>query len=213
MSKKVRKLTKKENERKIIYENFCVEMSNNKYIKHELTVGLITANLISIIIMLPFITGIAFVNSMINPIWNINFSVSTSFIFIIIYIILVILHEIIHGLIWGVFAKNHFNSIDFGFIWEMFVPYCTCSEPLKKWQYVLGTLMPTLILGFGLALISIFFKQPLLFLLSELMILSGGGDFFIVLKILLYRTKGINAVYYDHPYECGVVVFEKLTYK
>ena len=38
---------------------------------------------------------------------------------------------------------------------------------------------------------------------------GGGGDFTIILKILLHRQRGKEAVYYDHPYECGVVVFEK----
>ena len=37
----------------------------------------------------------------------------------------------------------------------------------------------------------------------------GGGDFLIILKILLYRSGKKETVYYDHPYECGVVVFEK----
>jgi hypothetical protein len=42
------------------------------------------------------------------------------------------------------------------------------------------------------------------------MIFGGGGDFIIILKMLLYRAKGKDAVYYDHPYECGFVVFEKV---
>lgn len=45
--------------------------------------------------------------------------------------------------------------------------------------------------------------------MAEIMVLGGGGDFLIVLKMLLHKTKGKNALYYDHPYECGVVVFEK----
>ena len=60
-----------------------------------------------------------------------------------------ILHELIHGITWSLFTKNHFHSIDFGFIWSSFSPYCTCSEPLEKWQYLLGTAMPTLVLGGG----------------------------------------------------------------
>jgi len=210
MSKKERKLTKRELERKFIYEKVCDEMEKKGYKKQDLTVGILMANLIAVIIMLPFITLISRVNSTINPVWSISVSLRTSLVFFILFIILVILHELIHGLTWGIFAKNHFRSINFGFIWKALTPYCTCSEPLKKWQYILGGLMPTLILGFGLAAISIFFRQPLLFLLSELMVLSGGGDFFIVLKMLLYRCKSTEVLYYDHPYECGVVAFERV---
>lgn len=69
--------------------------------------------------------------------------------------------------------------------------------------------MPTLVLGGGVGVVAVVTGQLMLFLLSELMILSGGGDFLIILKILLYRSGKKETVYYDHPYECGVVVFEK----
>ena len=48
--------------------------------------------------------------------------------------------------------------------------------------------MPTLVLGGGVAVVSVMVNQLLLFFLAEVMILSGGGDFLITLKILLYRT-------------------------
>lgn len=120
-----------------------------------------------------------------------------------------ILHELIHGITWSIFAKNHFHSIDFGFIWSSFSPYCTCSEPLEKWQYLLGTAMPTLVLSGGAAVVSVMTNQLLLFILAEFMIISGGGDFLIILKSMLYHTDKQESVYCDHPYECGFVVFEK----
>lgn len=45
--------------------------------------------------------------------------------------------------------------------------------------------------------------------LAEFMTLGGGGDFLIIMKILRYHSDKEDQVYYDHPYECGVVVFEK----
>ena len=45
--------------------------------------------------------------------------------------------------------------------------------------------------------------------LAEFMTLGGGGDFLIIMKILQYHSDKEDQVYYDHPYECGVVVFEK----
>lgn len=128
---------------------------------------------------------------------------------IVLILCLTILHELIHGITWGLFAKNHFHSIDFGIIWSSFSPYCTCSEPLKKWQYLLGTVMPTLVLGGGSAVAAVMTNQLLIFLLAEYMIASGGGDFLIILKSMLYRTDKQESVYCDHPYECGFVVFEK----
>ena len=69
--------------------------------------------------------------------------------------------------------------------------------------------MPTFVLGGGTAVVAVMTNHLLLFFLSEFMILSGGGDFLITLKILLYRTNKKKSVYCDHPYECGFVVFEK----
>ena len=75
--------------------------------------------------------------------------------------------------------------------------------------YIIGAAMPTLILGFGLAIAAIGTGSAWLFFLTELMILGGGGDFLIIWKILLYRSKSKEVFYFDHPYEVGLAVFEK----
>ena len=41
------------------------------------------------------------------------------------------------------------------------------------------------------------------------MVLSGGGDFIVILMIIFHKATGNCALYCDHPYELGVVVFEK----
>lgn len=41
------------------------------------------------------------------------------------------------------------------------------------------------------------------------MILSGGGDFTIVLKLLRHKFSGQEVVFIDHPYKAGVTAFEK----
>ena len=40
-----------------------------------------------------------------------------------------------------------------------------------------------------------------------LMILGGGGDLAIVLKMLRFKPDGADVLYLDHPYECGLVAF------
>lgn len=191
-------------------------MKKKGYAKKDLTVGVAKANIIAVFIMLPFIIVAALVYSAVNPIDDIDFASNGAekfflkfLIFIAVYFVFIVLHELIHGLTWGLFAKNHFKSISFGIIWEMVTPYCCCSEPLTKAQYIIGSAMPTLILGFIPAVISVIIGSPWLLTLSVLMIIGGGGDFFIILKIIFYRNNGAGALYYDHPYECGVVVFEK----
>lgn len=124
-------------------------------------------------------------------------------------LMLTVVHELIHGITWGIFAEKHFQSINFGVIWKMLTPYCHCSVPLKKWHYVLGAAMPTLVLGAGLGVVAIMTGNLVCLYLAEFMTLGGGGDFLIIMKILRYHSDKEDQVYYDHPYECGVVVFEK----
>lgn len=209
MSKKERELTPAEKKRKADFEIICEEMAQKGYSKKDLTVGVLKANIMALIIMLPFMAVMALIYDAFNNTTEMVISLKHSILLLLILLCLVVLHELIHGITWGIFAENHFHSINFGIIWSALTPYCTCSEPMKKWQYVLGGAMPTLVLGGGIGVVSVVSGQFLLLLLSELMILSGGGDFLIILKILLYRSGKKETVYYDHPYECGVVVFEK----
>ncbi len=124
-------------------------------------------------------------------------------------LVLIVLHEGIHGLTWGCFAPSRLRAIEFGVIWKALMPYCTCAEPLTKRQYLLGCLMPTLVLGFGLSAAAAALGSPCLFSLSAIMILSGGGDVLIAWKLLLHRAPDAEVRYLDHPYECGLVAFER----
>ena len=204
-----RKLTEKELKRKNNFEKFNSEMQQKGYKMKNIIINTQQAKPLCLLIMLPFMALVFWIYYNVNG-FNLD-CLSWGFLVVLLMLVLClsILHELIHGITWSIFAKNHFHSIDFGFIWSSFSPYCTCSEPLKKWQYLLGTAMPTLVLGGGAAVVSVMTNQLLLFILAEYMILSGGGDFLIILKSMLYRTDKQESVYCDHPYECGFVVFEK----
>ena len=208
MDKDKRKLTEKELKRKDCFEKFNSEMQQKGYKTKNIIINSQQAKPLCLLIMLPFIALAFWIYYNVNGFdlrgISLGFAVAA-----ILLLPLTILHELIHGVTWGIFAMNHFHSIDFGIIWSSFSPYCTCSEPLKKWQYLLGTAMPTLVLGGGVAVVSVMANQLLLFFLAEFMIISGGGDFLIILKSMLYRTDKKENMYCDHPYECGFVVFEK----
>ena len=161
----------------------------------------------AVIIMLPFAVISCIVYFLVNPnSWSFSF---TGIVFWITFLLLIILHEAIHGLTWGAFNKRHWNAISFGIIWHSLTPYCTCAEPLKKAQYIIGAVMPTLILGFGLLGVAANLGNHTLFVLSLCIIFGGGGDFLIILKLLRYKCYNKTVLFYDHPYECGLVAFEK----
>lgn len=204
---KERKLTEKELLRKEKFDLLCEKMRADGYEKVDLTVGVVAANLLSILIMAPFMAAVLLIFFAIASGGEFSYSVWESLALLPALIAFVVIHELIHGLAWGHFAG--FKAIDFGVIWSMLTPYCTCGAPLKRWQYILGGLMPTIVLGTVLTEAACLSGSLFWLAMAEIMVLGGGGDFLIVLKMLLHKTKGKSALYYDHPYECGVVVFEK----
>ena len=188
MEKDKRKLTDKELKRKDHFEKLNAEMQQKGYQIKNMIIDIQQANFQGPLSMLPFMVLAFGVYYYVNGLDIDGISIGIVAAAYLLILVLIVLHELIHGITWGIFAKDHFHSIDFGFIRSSFTPYCTCSEPLKKWQYLLGVAMPTLVLGFGATLAMVITDQLSLLFLSEIMLLSGGGDFLIILKILLYRT-------------------------
>ncbi len=209
MDKGKRKLTEKEIKRKDCFEKFSSEMQQKGYKIKNIIINTQHAKYSGPLIMLPFMALAFWIFYHVNGFDLDCISWGFAAAFPLLILCLIILHELIHGITWSFFAKNHFHSIDFGIIWSSISPYCTCSEPLKKWQYLLGTAMPAFVLGGGAAAAAVMTNQLLLFFLAEYMILSGGGDFLIILKSILYHTDKQEILYCDHPYECGFVIFEK----
>ena len=208
MSRKERKLSAAELKRKEKFDRLCEQMERDGYRKTDLTINIVAANVGAFFVMLPFVILVGWLCLRANLAWQ-NMGPYFGVLLFAGLLILLVVHEGIHGLVWGAFAKNHFRAIAFGVIWQALAPYCTCGEPLKRWQYLLGAAAPTLVLGFGLAAVAAAAGQAWLFILAELMLFGGGGDALIILKTLRYRPKDRQALYCDHPYECGLVVFEK----
>lgn len=212
MAKNERKLTPAEQKRKEQFALVCEEMERQGYRKIDLTIGVVKANLFALIVMLPFavlsgavvLSRVSFV-SMAESMSPFDFLLFL----LVMLLLLTAVHEGIHALTWAMFGKDYWKSIRFGVIWKALTPYCTCLRPAKRGQYILGAAMPTLVLGIGLTAAAALTGVYWVFILALATIFGGGGDFAIILKMLLHRQRGKEAVYYDHPYECGVVVFEK----
>lgn len=208
--KKPRKLTKKELARKERFDAVCAKMEQDGYNLTELTLDAAKENALALAVMLPFllVAVAAFALTFDGGLgalmegWH-------ALAFVLLILLFTVLHEGIHGLTWGCFAKGRFRSIDFGIIWQALAPYCTCSEPLSKGKYLLGGMMPTLVLGPALTIAACVAGSYTLLLTAIVMIVGGGGDFLVVLKILRHRAAGGEALFFDHPTELGLVVFEK----
>lgn len=209
MSHRERKLTPAEQKRKSAFEATCAEMARAGYRQKDFLIGILQANTLSVLLMLPFLALALWIYAPFIPAGGSFFLDAQFFLLFLAILVLLVVHECIHGLTWGLFAPSHFASISFGVIWKALTPYCTCNAPLKRWQYALGAAMPTLVLGIGLTAAAAALHQNWLFLLAEIMILGGGGDFLILLHMFRYRPASGEVLCLDHPYECGFVVFEK----
>lgn len=210
MSKNERRLSKSELKRKEQFEATAQEYMQQGYTKSSLTISALAVNLYGLIVPLPFLALLCwlfyyFNQTSIFPALDI-FSV---LIFMLCFFALIVAHEGIHGLSWGIFAKKRLRSISFGIIPQFLTPYCTCNEALTKAQYITGALMPTVILSFIPAVYAIFTGNKIVFCMAVFMLLSGGGDMLITLKLLFHKTKNKSSVYLDHPYDVGLVVFER----
>ena len=118
----------------------------------------------------------------------------------------IIIHELIHGLVWSIYAKNGFRSIKFGVIWKMLTPYCHCKEPLLVKHYIIGAIMPAIILGFLPALYAMIVGDFGWLIFGIFFTMAAAGDFLI---IDLLRKENRNDLVQDHPSEAGCYIYRK----
>jgi hypothetical protein len=140
-----------------------------------------------------------------NKLTDYNFLVS--FFILIIIVTGIMLHELIHGFTFSFFAKNGFKSIKFGVIWKVLTPYCHCDEPLSVRQYIIGAIMPTIILGFFPFFYSLIFGNLFLLIFAFFFTIAAIGDFII---IFMLRNEDKNSMVLDHPSEIGCFIYRKI---
>ncbi len=205
-----RKLSEKEQRRLAAFEATCKRYLQQGYKKTDLTIGIVKANLVVLLIAIPVVAVgmllFAWKNSMAAPPVP-----QRALLLAVLILVLIVVHELIHGITWSLFTERHFKDIEFGFMKEYLTPYCTCLVPLSKKHYLLGALMPGLLLGLIPTALGILLGSPLLFWTGIVMLLSAGGDLMIVMKLLAFKkqNESTEVLIYDHPTQAGSVIFEK----
>lgn len=186
-----------------MFEEIKQETINNGYKENLGVIIVFQANIYALLTSGPIaiVFSIAYVNK-----WNIFAYVSLSISFVLYFFASIVIHEFLHGITWSLFCKNGFKSIKFDVMWKSLTPYCHCKEPLNFKAYITSGLMPLLILGILPSIASLFIGNSLLISLSLLNILCAGGHITIVLLAFKYK----DAIFIDHPTDCGFVAFTKL---
>jgi hypothetical protein len=192
-------------------------MENHYSIRSEVTMTAAEANYRALIFVIPIILlfGIPY-----YVIWMRNLTLENLIIFfshnrsllnmslllaIPVFATGILLHELIHGLVFLIFCKKGIHSIEFGVMWKYLAPYCHCKEPIRARPYIMGALMPALVLGFLPALAGIITGSFLLLLFGIIFSVASGGDFLIV---WLLRFQPKNILVLDHESKIGCYLLE-----
>jgi len=127
-------------------------------------------------------------------------------IFVVAMIVGIVVHELIHGITWAHYAKGGLKTISFGIMWKMLTPYCHCNEPLKVRSYIIGALMPLIVVGILPWVIGLLLHSILVTALGVIFIVSASGDILVVWKL---RNEKSTSTVLDHPTEAGCIIYDK----
>lgn len=206
---KNRKLTAAEQKRMDKLNAVTAELEEQGYTRNDRTIDIVKANVVTILMAIPVAAAAAALFFLVNRDGGSGMDRSSFWIFTISFFALIVVHELIHGLTWSIFAPNRWKDIEFGFMAQYLTPYCTCGVPLERGQYILGALMPLILLGLIPTVIAICSGSFLLLLIGIVMTMSAGGDVLLVLELLKFRTDAAEKLIYDHPTQAGCVIFTR----
>jgi len=192
----------KKSKKEIVYKQVCEDMKRSGYTENALVIPSAKVFILGTVISL-FPTALLFVLYRLVHGLQPDFALDYP-IFCIQIILSLVIHELVHGIGWMIGGKCKWNEIEFG-ISSLF-PYCYCKKPLSRKQYLIGVLMPIVLLGLGTTILALVFESLSLLVLAIINVIIAGGDLIIVVN--LRKTTKLSLVM-DHPYKAGFVAFEK----
>ena len=207
--KKERTLTEAEQRRLDHFNGVCEELVAEGYERINLTVSIFWANVIAVVGLLVMLAIALPLFLILHPETEFIPTISELIIFLVALVVLIVVHELIHGITWSVFAPNGFKDIEFGIMKDSLTPYCTCATPLEKGPYIIGALMPLVVLGIIPTIVAFVTGNMLLLYIGLIMIDAAAGDVMIVVKILQHKTDADKIMLFDHPTDAGSVIFER----
>ena len=168
------------------------------YTTEKRTISMLAANIWAIGVLLAFMAiGWLLIISIHDPVDYRNM-----LILILAILLAIVVHELIHGITWMTVTHSSFKHLSFGLL-----PggvYCHIDVPMKKRAYVVGALMPLMLLGVLPFIVSLFSGSVALMFFGATMIGTAMGDVLIVWAI---RKESPDTMVYDHPTEPGCVLY------
>lgn len=124
--------------------------------------------------------------------------------FMLLMLLGIVVHELVHGITWLLLLHKDFSHLSFGLM-----PggaYCHIDVPMVKRHYIIGALMPLLLVGIVPWIAGIAAGSLLWMMVGGIMIGSAAGDLMIVWSI---RKEPSDVLVYDHPSEAGCYVYHR----
>jgi hypothetical protein len=100
-----------------------------------------------------------------------------------------IVHEFIHAFFYAPYAKNGFKSVKIGVVLKKGYAYCDCREIMRSNKFIVGLVMPMIILGIIPSVVSMFIGNMTLLIFGILFTGAGAGDVLILAKIFKDRKR------------------------
>ncbi|MFT5875532.1 MAG: hypothetical protein ACI8WT_004525 [Clostridium sp.] len=189
-------------------ENFNLireKLESQGYCAEQCTISIVKANVMAFVTAGPVAALCCVLFFYTKNGGEIKFSILGLLLFYTFMLVSISVHELLHGLTWSLYCKNGWKSIHLGVMWKKLTPYCCCMESLSFGQYILGGLMPFIVLGLGIFVVSFITNSIFLLILSIFNIIAAGGDTTIAVMLLKHK----NAFIIDHPTKCGFWAFSK----
>lgn len=123
--------------------------------------------------------------------------------FIAIIAISVVIHELLHGIGWAISSGRGWSVVRFNI--SALMPSCACKAVLTRGQYLVGVLLPFLVLGTGSAVFLFLYPGTVSVLTMAVNFVAAGADLLIALRAA--RERG--ALIADHPTEAGYIAYFK----
>ena len=117
----------------------------------------------------------------------------------------IVLHELMHGITWAFYAPSGWKSISFGFLWKMLTPYCHCDEPMHISGYMMGAMMPCVVLGIIPSIVAMFIGNLPLLAWGVFFISAAAGDIWMT---WLLTKENPKSMVLDHPSEAGFYIID-----
>lgn len=172
------------------------------YVTEKKTISILAANIWALAVMaIVGVGGFALLYWLHAPL---HFSYRMGGPFLLALLVGIVVHELIHGFTWMAVTHSGFGHLRFGVMTG--AVYCHIDVPMTKRAYVVGSLMPLLLLGLLPFVVSLLVGSLWLMLFGTMLSAAAMGDVMIVWAL---RHESPDTLVYDHPTEGGCLVYHK----